>query len=389
MKPKPFLFPTASIAAIVYAPYLGAYVRYNGVFPENYFKFPPEKIDKLLYHPTLFLIGAIIVGLIVIFYLFPTLFGFKKNRLPHTGLKMGKLPIWFWIGLITWAITLILLMARIDHPRWFLNWSFVPLCWGFIFALDGVVYSLNNSKSMFSQHPTELFGMGMVSVTGWLIFEYLNLFIKHNWHFPTADLVKHDSFLLYAVLGSSAFLPMSFEWYQLLKKLPILRLKYKNGPKLLWPKWLKILLFVLALGGLFTTPFFPDTLFWLIWLAPVVILTIALDLIRIRTPFTDIADTGNWSALMLFSLTFLIQGVLLECWNYLSGHHLPGGGLETYNAAYWAYSIPYLSNFYVFEMPILGYSGYLLFSIHCWLWWIAFSELMNISTIFSLGEDFR
>lgn len=392
MKPKPFVILSAVIAAIIFVPYMGAYVYHvyqRRGFPEDYFKFPPEKVEKVSYHPTVFLIAAIVVGLIIVFYLFPTLFGFKKPNLPKERWpKMGKLPIWFWIGLGSWGITLALLIAKIQEPRWFLNWSFVPLCWGFIFVLDGIVYSLNNNKSMFSDHPTELFGMGIVSISGWLIFEYLNLFIEHNWYFPAADLIRHDNFLVYAVVGSSAFLPMSFEWYQLLKKLPVLRLKYKNGPRIVGPKWLQIAVFALAMAGLFFAPFFPNNLFWLIWLAPVVILAIALDFVGIGTPFTDIAKKGNWTALMVFALTFLFQGFLLEWWNYLSGAYLSDGNLKTYNAAYWGYCIPFVSRYHVFEMPLLGFSGYLLFSVHCWLWWIAFSRLMNISTIFSLGNDF-
>jgi len=31
----------------------------------------------------------------------------------------------------------------------------------------------------------------------------------------------------------------------------------------------------------------------------------------------------------------------------------------------WIYSIPYIDRFHLFEMPILGYSGYLPFGLEC------------------------
>ena len=46
--------------------------------------------------------------------------------------------------------------------------------------------------------------------------------------------------------------------------------------------------------------------------------------------------------------------------------------------AYWQYSLPYVDVLHVFEMPLLGYFGYLPFGGYCWLWWIAVATLLNI-----------
>jgi len=52
------------------------------------------------------------------------------------------------------------------------------------------------------------------------------------------------------------------------------------------------------------------------------------------------------------ALAALICGLLWELWNF--------GSL-----AKWHYSIPYVQRYYLFEMPLLGYAGYLPFGIAC------------------------
>ena len=107
-------------------------------------------------------------------------------------------PIWFWAGLIVWAGSLIFLIGHFSGPKWFLNWAYVPLYWGFTFVLDGIVYKRTGGKSMFNNDPQELVAIGVASVAGWLIFEYLNFFVLEYWYYPKGDLVKDDVFCTYA-----------------------------------------------------------------------------------------------------------------------------------------------------------------------------------------------
>jgi len=61
---------------------------------------------------------------------------------------------------------------------------------------------------------------------------------------------------------------------------------------------------------------------------------------------------GDWRPLLQPALAALICGLLWELWNF--------GSL-----AKWHYSIPYVQRFRVFEMPLLGYAGYLPFGVEC------------------------
>jgi len=141
-------------------------------------------------------------------------------------------------------------------------------------------------------------------------------------------------------------------------------------------------LLIISIGGLFISGLYPDKLFFLLWLASLIILTIVLERMKIWTPFTPMKD-GNWSPMLIFALTYLIQGFLLEFWNYFSGVHEGGEVVLTYTPAYWTYSIPYVNVYHVFEMPVLGLLGYLPFGVYCWVWWIVFAYLLNIPTQFS------
>ncbi len=379
-----------TLAGIFYSPYITSYIKYGGKFPEGKFRFPPlEPLEKSMFSIWIFIIIAIIFFIVILLFLFPKLFGFKHYFYPEQKkeIEKPKLPAWFYAGLLMWLGSLLVLCLKTSEPRWLVNWAVLPLFWGFAMMLDGWVYIRNHGISLISSSLREFLGIGMVSISGWLIFEYLNLFININWYYPHAGLLNHDEFLLYAVVGSSGLMPMAFEWYLLLRTVPVFRNRYRKGPRIRGSIPLKNILLVVSFIGLLAAPFFPNLLFFILWLAPMIILTVVLEKLGLWTPFTPLKN-GDWSALILFSLTYLIQGFLLESWNYASGTHI-GGKTFTYNPAYWAYSIPFVDRFHIFEMPVLGYLGYVPFGVYCWIWWISISFLLNIPTDKTLQVEIR
>jgi hypothetical protein len=50
----------------------------------------------------------------------------------------------------------------------------------------------------------------------------------------------------------------------------------------------------------------------------------------------------------------LLCGVVWEFWNYWAG-------------AKWSYSIPFFNKWKIFEMPVLGFLGFLPFALECWV----------------------
>jgi hypothetical protein len=61
---------------------------------------------------------------------------------------------------------------------------------------------------------------------------------------------------------------------------------------------------------------------------------------------------GDWHAAVASGLAALQCGFFWEMWN-------------VYSLAKWRYSIPFVGRFQLFEMPILGYAGYLPFGLEC------------------------
>ncbi len=61
---------------------------------------------------------------------------------------------------------------------------------------------------------------------------------------------------------------------------------------------------------------------------------------------------GDWRPVVVPALAALICGYFWEMWNYNS-------------LAHWEYSVPFVQRFQIFEMPVLGYAGYLPFGLIC------------------------
>lgn len=375
-----------TITIVFFTPYIALYIKY-GQIPPGFFHFPATESMGKPGNNTLIIVITSILFLVFLLLLFvPRLFGFEKNTVEKPTIKKIKLPLWFWIGAVLWSSILVLFIGKFHEPKWVINWALLPLWWGFILMLDGVVYKRNEGKSMVKEAPSELIAMGVLSISGWLIFEYFNFFIELNWYYPAAFLMHHDEFLLYAIIGSSAFIPMAFEWYHLLRTFPLLNARYKSGPKVKYSLKTKIILLIIAFALLAGLSFYPDSLFYAVWLAPLAIMIIVLSFLKIWTPFTPIVN-GDWTSLILFAPVWLLQGLCVECWNYLSFEN--PNLTDTYNPGYWDYCIPFVNFGHLFNMPFLGYLGYVPFSIYCFIWVIVMAFLMNIKLPFSFSDEYR
>ncbi len=377
-----FLF--AALAGIVILPYLGTVARFGGKLPPNFFYYPPiYKPDVAPFNEIVFGISIAICLFVALVYIMPGWFGFKKNTPPvEAPVQKVKFPIWFWLGLVLWGVPVILLWSKATQPITLLHYSDLPLFWGFTFLLDGLVYKRSGGRSIIADNPREMIGIGSASVSGWMIFEFLNFFIGMNWYYPHGGDIDSEKFLLYALIGSSGLLPMAFEWYDLLLTFKPLKHRFDTGVKVNLSLWVKALLIVAAFVTLYFMGRNPAAFFSFIWISPLIILSIVLGLLGVWTPFRPLKQ-GNWSPFLLFALAYLLQGLAMEGWNYFSGTHNAAGELiMTQSPAYWVYNIPYVYKYRIFEMPLVGYVGYLPFSVWCWIWWIMYAYLQGIPTRF-------
>ncbi|NQT62433.1 MAG: hypothetical protein HQ556_05695 [Candidatus Marinimicrobia bacterium] len=376
-------FLLLAIGAMIFLPYVGSWLHYNGKFPDHFFDYPPLSAEpKAPFNMFVFVMLSILALAVAVLYVFPRIFGFKKPiATPAPDIKKVSLPIWFWIGLIMWGGCLTMLFTRMTELKWLLHWSDLPIFWGFTLMLDGIVYKRKGGVSIIATIPQEMVGIALSSVAGWMIFEYLNFFVGENWYYPAGDIIPNTEFLLYAIIGSSGLIPMAFEWYSLLNTFEGMKHRFDQGLKFSLPLWFKNIVLVIAFSGMFVSGLFPNQMFFSLWVSPLLILAIILDRINVWTPFEPIKD-GNWTPILVFALTYLLTGVSMEAWNFFSAAHA-NDVVTTYAPAYWVYSLPYVNTPRMFEMPILGYLGYLPFSVYCWIWWIMFAFLCNIPTRFA------
>ena len=108
---------------------------------------------------------------------------------------------------------------------------------------------------------------------------------------------------------------------------------------------------LLSCAGLFAVGIAPDFAFPLVWVAPP---TLLISLAALRGEphvFSGIAS-GDWRPAVSSVLAALLCGVFWETWNFGS-------------YAKWVYVIPYVDALHIFEMPLLGYAGYLPFGLTC------------------------
>jgi hypothetical protein len=189
------------------------------------------------------------------------------------------------------------------------------------------------------------------SAVFWWFFEYLNRFVQ-NWYYIGVQFSPWPYFW-YATLPFSTVLPAVLSTRQYLLSANWISRGYTDV------KPIKLSCFGTAAGGVLLLSaaglagvgVWPNYLFPLLWVSPLLIITCLQTLMKERHIFSQMA-AGNWSGAVAAALAAIFCGVFWEMWNYFS-------------LAKWEYSIPLVHRFQIFEMPLLGYAGYLPFGLEC------------------------
>ncbi|MBU2530163.1 MAG: hypothetical protein KKD35_03900 [Elusimicrobia bacterium] len=171
-----------------------------------------------------------------------------------------------------------------------------------------------------------------------------------NWHYlyiPTSNNLRWSGY----ILAYATVLPGIFETAELLETLGVFK-KLKVKPLKITPKLLKGsmitgLIFIL-LPLLLPKYFFP-----LIWGGFIFLLEPINYHLGLNSFLKDWAQ-GHIRKFYTILLSGFICGILWEFWNFFSG-------------AKWEYTVPFVGNLKIFEMPILGYLGFPPFAISCYV----------------------
>jgi len=253
------------------------------------------------------------------------------------------LPVHGWAGLVLIA------------AFWFLNWSltglrtlwgFFPLWLGYCLFVDALV-CIRKGDSLLTRNAYAYAGLFAVSAPAWWLFELLNRRLQ-NWLYLGVDGISDLAYVLFSSLSFSTVIPAVFGTAELAGTFRWIG-RFRNGPRLApTPTVLKRFLAV-GVASLLALLLWPRYFFPLVWLAVYLILEPFNGRFGYRSLLADTAS-GDWRGVFSLWTGCLICGFFWEMWNILSYPK-------------WIYHVPFVDFCRIFEMPVLGYGGYIPFSL--------------------------
>ncbi len=275
------------------------------------------------------------------------------SPLPPTTspLPPSTFPPWAWFGLLLGLVAWVLAWTRFPWFARFQVFTFSPLWFAYILVVNGLTLR-RSGRCMLTHQPRTFCLLFPLSAAFWWFFEYLNRFVQ-NWHYVGIGALTPADYVLFATLPFATVLPAVLGTHELLATFPRLTAGLDRFAPLAprRPRILAALALGVAAAGLALVGVRPDYLFPLLWVSPLVILTALQTLAGRPTLFAPLAR-GDWQRVWRLALSALICGFFWEMWNC--------GSL-----ARWVYAVPFVHRFQIFEMPLLGYAGYLPFGLEC------------------------
>ena len=260
-------------------------------------------------------------------------------------------PWWGWIA-IFWVVgSWLLAWTRLS---WFEAWQphTFPLLWvGYIITLNALTYQ-RSSQCILLDRPRFFTQLFLLSAGFWWPFEYLNQYVN-NWHYVNLPDTSQFEYFFYTSLAFATVLPAVLSTYEWLATFPRLTRPFEHWHPIPWMVAQPVgwLLFSLGSIGLGLIGIWPTVLFPLLWICPLCLLLGIQFFRKKKTSFLGLLQ-GDWRPVILSALAALVCGFWWELWN-------------AYSFVHWEYTLPYVHAFKIFEMPILGYSGYLPFGLTC------------------------
>jgi hypothetical protein len=265
---------------------------------------------------------------------------------PRREVPAQRFPGWGWIGLGLAALGWTLAWSDLAPPEWRRH-TFAPLWLGYVVTMNALAYR-RTGRSPLTHETAWLLALFPASAVFWWLFECLNRYVG-NWYYSGIVDSGDWNYFLQGTLPFSTVLPAVLStraWLASFPRLDALALPPLRGHAAL--SWGTLALGTLALAGI---GLWPEALFAMLWLAPLLVLAGLQKLVVGESRFAPLAR-GDWRPVLLPALAALVCGFFWELWNWGS-------------AAQWHYSVPYVQRFHVFEMPVLGYAGYLPFGVEC------------------------
>jgi hypothetical protein len=336
-------------AMLIGLPLLGIWAA--GMPVEAYLEFPPR--TRYVRHaafawPAFILVLFLTAGTIAPVAL-RAIRSWRANP-PAAPRRRHLFPWWGRAGMAAGIVAWVLAWTRFPWMASLQPHTFTPLWLAYIVVVNALC-RLRTGACLLTCRPAFFLALFPASAVFWWFFEYLNRFVQ-NWYYVGPPFGPW-SYFWYATLPFATVLPAVLSTRELVRSFVWIQRAFGRVPPLAVPggRSLSWALLALAAAGLAGIGIWPSALFPLLWIAPLLIISCLRSLRGEPHPLQEL-NRPDWTGLASAALAALICGFFWEMWN--------AGSL-----ARWRYSIPFVQRFEIFEMPVLGYAGYLPFGLEC------------------------
>jgi hypothetical protein len=265
------------------------------------------------------------------------------ERSKHLEVEKKKLAYHGWAGLLLvsvfWAFNWNLEGLRT-------HWGFFPMWLGYCLVIDALVL-FRTGTSLLTRSWQKYIGLFAVSAPAWWLFEAINMRTQ-NWIYLGAEYFSRWEYAFWATLNFSTVIPAVFGTAELVKSFTFIR-RLSSGPVVKPDRLTTTIFFATGIVMFALMMAWPLYFFPFVWLS----VYFMLEPVNIWLGNRSLAKwtaVGDWRPIVSLWLGALICGFFWEMWNIFSYPK-------------WIYQVPFVQFGHIFEMPILGYGGYLPFAL--------------------------
>ena len=340
-----------TFAAVLGLPLVSVYLKSGDI--GFVYAFPPEfgRLDHVGFKPKLTLLA--LTGCCVL----PVLWVLvkRRDRIYRHPLVIQRrhFPKWGYWGYLLLVASWIVAWTRLPIFSVIQIYTFTPIWLGFILVVNAHVHQRSNTAPIYKA-PGKFALLFLLSALFWWGFEYLNRFTD-NWIYTGATELSAAHYYIHGSVCFSTVLPAVYSVFRWLNGYNQLHRTLFLGPRiaLIRSRVFGSFVFLTGIMGMLGVGLIPQYCYPFLWIGPLLIYG-GLHSFFGNSSFASAWSRGDWRWVAFWAMAGLICGVFWELWNF-------------YSLLRWEYQVSFFNGWRVFEMPILGYLGYLPFGVFCGL----------------------
>jgi hypothetical protein len=226
------------------------------------------------------------------------------------------------------------------------HWAFFLLWAGYCLLVDALV-RWRTGTSLLTRSRPRYAGLFLLSAPAWWLFEVLNLRTQ-NWIYLGLEHFTPGASAFWTTLNFTTVIPAVLGSAELIASFGFMR-RLPAGPRIRPDRLTTAAFFSAGWIGLALLLVWPRVFFPFVWISLYFIVE-PLNIWMGNRSLADWTRTGNWRPVVALWAGVLLTAFFWEMWNFFSYPK-------------WVYDVPWGNWLHVFEMPLLGYGGYLPFAL--------------------------